>query len=126
MSLDTCIYFGNDLNDVSMFSNALDDDDFIVIAKHEMENITEMLVKYLQQECEIKGIQWQDAKLLVLEEQNVNNFLNRISKILGVFNSKRKPKDIRTRYKVNIVKSNDFVNDQKVVCKTKPKTRFHR
>ena len=33
LGLDLCIYLGNDLNDISMFSNALDDNDFIVIAK---------------------------------------------------------------------------------------------
>lgn len=91
LKLDTCIYLGNDLNDITMFSNALDYNDFIVIANNEKREITEMLIEYLQEECKIKGIEWEDARLLVLEDENVNNFLHRTSKILGVLNSKRKP-----------------------------------
>lgn len=104
LSLDTCIYFGNDLNDISMFSNALDDNDFIVIANNEKQEITDMLVEYLQEECKVKGIEWQDARVLVLEDRNVNNFLHRMSKILGVLNSGKKTQtqDLRKKYKVQV------------------------
>ena len=104
LGLDTCIYLGNDLNDVTMFSNAIDDDDFIVIANNEYKNITKMLIEYLKKEYELKGKEWEDAKLLVLEDQNVNNFLNRISKILAVLNSKKESKNIRKKYVVEPVK----------------------
>lgn len=104
LRLDTCIYFGNDLNDISMFSNALDDNDFIVIANNEKQEITDMLVEYLQEECKVKGIEWQDVRLLVLEDKNVNNFLHRMSKILGVLNSGKRThiQDIRSKYKVQV------------------------
>ncbi len=104
LGLDTCIYLGNDLNDITMFSNALDDNDFIVIAKNEKQDITNMLVDYLQEECKIKGIEWQDARLLVLEDKNVNNFLHRMSKILGVLNSGKKMQtyDVRRKYKAHV------------------------
>lgn len=104
LGLDTCIYLGNDLNDISMFSNALDDNDFVVIANNEKQEITDMLLEYLQEECKIKGIEWEDARVLVLEDKNVNNFLNRMSKILGVLNSEKKPqtKDIRRKYRAQV------------------------
>lgn len=104
LGLDTCIYLGNDLNDITMFSNALEDNDFIVIAKHENKDITNMLVEYLKKECEIKGIEWQDARLLVLEDRNVNSFLHRMSKILGVLNSGKKiqTQDMRRKYKAHV------------------------
>ena len=113
LGLDTCIYFGNDLNDITMFSNALDNNEFIVIANNEKQDITDMLVKYLQEECKIKGIEWQDARLLVLEDKNVNSFLHRMSKILGVLNSGKKPKDIRKKYKVDIKEKNRITNQRK-------------
>lgn len=104
LNLDTCIYLGNDLNDITMFSNALDDNDFIVIANNEKQDITNMLLEYLQEECKIKGIEWKDARLLVLEDENVNNFLHRMSKILGVLNSgkKQESQDIRKKYKTDV------------------------
>lgn len=118
LNLDTCIYFGNDLNDVSMFSNALDDNDFIVIANNEKQEITDMLVEYLQEECKVKGIEWKDVRLLVLEENNINNFLNKMSKILGVLNSGKKmqTKDIRRKYKAYVKpvnKPTDTTNKRK-------------
>lgn len=118
LGLDTCIYLGNDLNDISMFSNALDDNDFIVIANNEKKEITDMLVRYLQEECRVKGIEWHDARVLVLEDENVNNFLHRMSKILGVLNSGKRSKaqDVRSKYKVHvgpINKSSYIINKRK-------------
>lgn len=105
LSLDTCIYLGNDLNDISMFSVAIDDNDFIVIANNEHQEIPKSIVNYLQEECKVKGINWEDVKLLVLEEENVNKFLRNICKILAVTNSSKKKTqemDIRNKYKVSI------------------------
>lgn len=125
LGLDLCIYLGNDLNDISMFSNALDDNDFIVIAKNEKPEITDMLLDYLKQECRIKGIEWNDARILVLDEGNVNNFLHRTSKILGVLNSgqKSKKEDMRTKYKVTVKKPNSKPINQ--VKRRKADGRFH-
>ena len=92
LKLDSCIYLGNDLNDLSMFSEAINDDDFIVIANHEDKKITNMLIRYLQEECKTKRIKWEDTKLLVLDEDNVNSFLSRTSKLFGILNSRRKSK----------------------------------
>ncbi len=92
LELDTCIYLGNDLNDISMFSNALDDNDFMVIANNEHEETTKAVVEYLKEECKIKGIDWKDARLLVLEEQNVNRFLNQIRNILEIINRRQRMK----------------------------------
>jgi len=126
LRLDTCIYLGNDLNDISMFSNAIDDNDFIVIANHKHKDVTEMLVNYLKQECEIKGIQWEDTKMLVLEEENVNGFLHKTSKILGVLNSKRKAEGVREKYKVNVVKSINYSHKRSMLDKRKRHRQFHR
>ncbi|MDO5555517.1 MAG: hypothetical protein Q4G09_02355 [Clostridia bacterium] len=90
LHLDSCIYLGNDLNDSSMFSQALDDNDFIVIANNEHENVTNMLVEFLKSECKIKGINWDETKLLVLKQSNVNQFLNRMTRILKQVNSEKK------------------------------------
>ena len=84
-----------------MFSNALDDNDFIVIANNEYPRITEMLLEQLQEECRLKGLDWDNVKLLLLEEENVNSFLRRTRKILAVLNSGRKPQTIRQKYKYN-------------------------
>lgn len=114
LGLETCIYLGNDLNDLSMFSNALEDDDFIVIANHDYNKlITDMLEKYLQEECNKKGIKWSDVKLLVLEDEYVNDFLQKISKILAVLNSGQRAQDIRSRYKVVIKNKNNEANQTK-------------
>ncbi len=103
MNLDSCVYLGNDLNDVSMFSNGIDDNDFIVVASHEKKEITNMIVKYLQSEAQIKGINWEKAKVLVLEDENVNNFLGKMTRVLrrvtSIINSKE---DIRSRYKIDL------------------------
>lgn len=106
LELDSCIYLGNDLNDVSMFSNALDDNDFIVIAANERANITNLIIDFLKSDCNIKGIDWESVKLLVLEERSVNKFLKQTVRVLkNVRNaSKRKEPDIREKYKVEHVK----------------------
>jgi len=115
IGIDSCIYLGNDLNDITMFSNALDDNDFIVIAKHETPEITDMIVNYLKEECKIKGIRWNDARLVVLEDENVNNFLNKTSKILAVLTSQRskQDKDIRKKYRTNVKQLNSNANQTK-------------
>lgn len=110
------------MNDISMFSNALDDNDFIVIASNEHKDITSSLVEYLKEECKVKGIEWEDAKLLVLEDQNVNRFLHRIRTVLSLVNSKRKEQDIKTKYKVNIDSNAAQENAKKRPKKKKNKT----
>lgn len=87
-----------------MFSNALDDNDFIVIAANERANITNLIVDFLKSDCNIKGIDWESVKLLVLEERSVNKFLKQIVRVLkNVRNaSKRKELDIRKKYKVYV------------------------
>lgn len=126
LGLDTCIYLGNDINDITMFSNALDDNDFIVIANNEYHNITEMLLEQLREECKLKGIDWNTVRLLVLKEENVNSFLHRISKILAVLNSERKPQNIRQRYKHDVkpVKRN-FKTTSRETRKRNYGGRFH-
>lgn len=125
LGLDTCIYFGNDLNDISMFSNALDYNDFIVIANNEKQEITDILVEYLQEECKVKGIEWKDARLLVLEEENVNRFLQRMSKILGILNSGKRPQvqDIRSKYRVHVKPINK--PSHRTNKRKRPVERFH-
>ena len=89
LGIDTCIYMGNDLNDIPMFSIALDDNDFIVIANNEHNDIPKAIINYLQEECKIKGINWEDVKVLLLEDKNVNKFLQNVCRILSVTNSSR-------------------------------------
>lgn len=125
LKLDTCIFLGNDLNDISMFSNALEYNDFIVIANNEKQEITDIVVEYLQEECKIKGIEWQDARVLVLEDKNVNNFLHRMNKILGVLNSgkRQQTQDIKSKYNIKekpIYKTNYVARKRK-----KSDGRFH-
>lgn len=128
LGLDVCVYLGNDLNDITMFSNALDDNDFMVIARHENREITDMLIRALQEECKIKGIKWEDAKLLVLEEENVNSFLHKTNKLLGVLNSKKKPQGIRKTYRFNITRKADKVSSksEKMPNKRKKKPILYR
>ena len=122
LNLDTCVYLGNDLNDISMFSNALDDNDFIVIANHEDKEITEMLIKYLKEECKIKGINWDDARLLVLQDNNVNRFLNRMNGIMRAITLKKQEKQgIRVKYRVNIKAQNKEANQKKKEIESKRK-----
>ena len=100
LKLDTCVYLGNDLNDISMFSNALDDNDFIVIANHE------------------------DIKLLVLEDENVNKFLNKMSRIMRIISIKKQEKQgVRVKYRVNIKEQNKLANQQKKTEDNKRKNR---
>ena len=123
LQLDTCIYLGNDLNDITMFSNAIDDNDFIVIASHEDKKITNMVVRYLKEECKIKGKNWEDIRLLVLKEENVNDFLNKMNKIMNIVGTKRKEtKGIRGKYKVNIRQQNKAANQQKKTMERNRKT----
>ena len=126
LGLDTCIYLGNDLNDITMFSTALDNDDFIVIASHEHKKITEMLVDYLKQECATKGVSWEDTKILVLEEENVNNFLNRISKIMAVLNSKRKQNNMLSKYRINMDKKSKSNKKRNIPNRNKKQIKFYR
>ncbi len=127
MGLDLCIYLGNDLNDISMFSNALEDNDFIVIANNENKSITDMVVKYMQEECKIKGIEWSDAKVLVLEEENVNSFLQRTSKLMAVLNSQTKSKNPKKNPKENLNKNNSRTKrEEKLDKSTKHKGDSYR
>ena len=106
LNIDKCIYMGNDLNDISMFSNALDDNDFIVIASNEHKEITELLVNYLKEECKIKGIQWSSVKLLILQDENVNSFLKRMRKVLTIVSPPNRIKSIKKEPKKYILKDN--------------------
>lgn len=124
LKLDTCVYLGNDLNDISMFSNAIDDNDFIVIANNEDKEITKMLIKYLKEEAKIKGIDWEDTRLLVLEDENVNKFLNKMSRIMRTISLKKQERqDVRVRYRVNIKEQNKLANQQKKTEDNKSKKR---
>ena len=46
-NIDACIYLGNDFNDISMFVEAIKDDDFIVIVG-EQNKTTNAIKEYLQ------------------------------------------------------------------------------
>ena len=122
LNLDSCIYLGNDLNDIPMFSKGIDDNDFIVIASNEKEQITDMLVEYLQNECKIKGINWENTKLLVLEDRNVNSFLERMCKLLArlSYRANEKQDDIRQKYKVSLKNKN---KETKIIEKEANKRR---
>lgn len=130
LDLDMCIYLGNDLNDISMFSQAIDNDDFIVIASHEEEKITKLLIQYLQEECFMKGINWENIKLLLLKDRDVNRFLLKTSRILNRINNRNvgQNTNIRRKYRVSIAKSNrDAIRRKKVMDKrVKNNLPFHR
>ena len=116
LKLDTCVYLGNDFNDISMFSNALDDNDFIVIANHEDKEITKILTQYLKEEAKVKGVNWEDIKLLVLEDESVNKFLNKMSRIMRIISLKKQERQgVRVKYRVNIKEQNKRANQQKKI-----------
>lgn len=104
-----------------MFSNALDDNDFIVIAANERANITNLIIDFLKSDCSIKGIDWESAKVLVLEERSVNKFLRQTVRVLkNIRNAnKRKEPDIRKKYKVEYVKTTIKKEDTKGQAKKK-------
>ncbi len=127
LKLDVCVYLGNDLNDITMFSNALDDNDFIAIASHENKEITDMVINYLKEECKIKGINWEHVKILALEDENVNKFLNKMSGIMRIINSeKRKKQDVRIQYRVNIKQQNQKANQRKKIIDGRRKYKQYR
>lgn len=124
LKLDTCVYLGNDLNDITMFSNALEDNDFIVIASHENKEITDMLINYLKEESKVKGINWDDVRLLVLQDKNVNRFLNKMSGIMRVISLKKQERQgVRLKYRVNIKQQNKVANQKKREIDRKRKHR---
>ena len=99
LDLDVCVYCGNDLNDISMFSEAINDGDFIVIAKNQDEKVTKGITGYLEEECRCKQ---KGLNSLVLKEDNVNSFLRRMSTLLAVLNSERRHKPPLPKYKRQI------------------------
>ena len=102
LDLDRCIVLGNDLNDLSMFEVALKRGDHIVIANNEHPEITDELIQRLKDFCKAEKINWSKSNVLVLEEQNVNNFLHQILMVLGTVSkeeTKRKSFLARLNYK---------------------------
>lgn len=82
LNLDCCIYLGNDLNDIPMFSQGLGHGDYVVVAQNPDHKITDMIFDYLKSECTAKGIPWSETNLLFLKRENANKFLKSINKIL--------------------------------------------
>lgn len=97
LNLDTCILLGNDLNDIPMFSEGLSNGDFIVIANHPNPEITNLILTYLQEECRLKGINWEHANLLLLKRDNVNFFLKNLNSALRTFNVKPKKEKFKIK-----------------------------
>ena len=120
LKLDCSICLGNDLNDISMFSKALENDDFIVIANCEEPKITKMIIDYLKEECRAKNIDWEKVKLLVLEDKDVNQFLYKMNRILSnIKNIKNKKEQTRK----NDYKSTKAVGLKKQNGKNRSKKR---
>lgn len=117
--LDTCIYLGNDLNDISMFVEGLKNDDFIVIVSSEGKKTTDMLEDYLKVECTERGKEWETIKLLRLDEKDANKFLLKFHRILRNIERKNTPEQQSTNY-AEIHKESNRRNNQKIKNARKP------
>ncbi len=113
LRLDRCIALGNDLNDLSMFKIALQKGDHIVIAGNEHPEITKQLIAELKGYCCSEKISWTKSNVLVLEEQNVNEFLRKISLIMQIVKDRqnhRKAFINKLEYKEDSKKTNLILN----------------
>jgi len=122
LNLDRCIVLGNDLNDLSMFEVALKRGDHIVIANNEHLEITDELIQRLKEFCKEERISWLKSNILVLEEQNVNNFLQQVLMVLGTVNKGKTSRKIfmdRLKYKQESQMVNVTLNAQKDKIKKK-------
>ena len=82
IGLDTCIYLGNDLNDISMFVEGIKDEDFIVIVDSADKKTAAVVKKYLDIECGERGKKLEEVKLLEVDEKDANKFLLKFHRIL--------------------------------------------
>lgn len=126
LGLDRCIVLGNDLNDLSMFEVALKRGDHIVIAGNEYPEITDELIKRLKEFCKAEKISWSKSNVLVLEEKNVNAFLQKVLMVVGAVNkgkNNRKNFMSRLKYKQESTSANIILKTHETKTKTKPKKR---
>ena len=96
-NIDACIYLGNDFNDISMFVEAIKDDDFIVIVGEENKT-TDTIKEYLQVECRERGKNWEEVRRLDLDEEAANKFLLKFHRILRNIEAKNKKEPKSTNY----------------------------
>lgn len=82
IGLDTCIYLGNDLNDISMFVEGIKDGDFIVIVDSEDKKTAAIVKEYLDIECGERGKNLEEVNLLEIDEKDSNKFLLKFHRIL--------------------------------------------
>lgn len=126
LNLDCTIYLGNDLNDITMFSEALNDKDFIVIASNEYQKITNMLLEYLQEECKLKGIDWEKTQLLVLKDKDVNKFLFRMERILRNIERQKNSNKDKSYNKPKDISDKEMMKLKEINKKRKPKAERYR
>lgn len=86
LELDKCIVLGNDLNDLGMFKLALKRGDSVVIANSEYPGVTRELVNKLIEFCRQEKIDWKASNILILQESNVNKFLQKAQTIMSMVN----------------------------------------
>lgn len=117
-NIDACIYLGNDFNDISMFVEAIKDDDFIVIVG-EQNKTTNAIKEYLQVECREREKDWEDVKQLDLDEEAANRFLlkfHRILKNIEIENSaKTKAVNYKQRHKESNMRSKQQIKNARNV-----------
>lgn len=103
-----------------MFTEAVKDDDFIVIVG-EQNNITNMIKEYLKVECSERGKNWEGIKKIDLDENEANQFLLKLHRILKLTEKENVKRTKKPDY-INKHKNSNAQTKQKLKNARKPST----
>lgn len=105
---------GNDLNDVSMFVEGIKNNDFIVIVGSENKKTVDMINEYLKIECDERGKEWENLRLLQLDEKDANKFLLKFYRILRNMERKNNQEQQQTTNYATMKQNTNRENMQKI------------
>jgi len=77
LDFQRCIFLGNDLNDLSMFYNAAENNDYIVISENEENKIAQQLKEKVIEYTKEKQINFDQERILIINEKDITRFLDK-------------------------------------------------
>lgn len=97
-----------------MFTEGIQDDDFIVLVTSSEQNTIDTAKKYLQIESEERGKNWDAVRFLELDEKDANKFLLKFYRILRNMERKNNQEQQQTTNYATMKQETNRKNMQKM------------
>ncbi len=97
-----------------MFTEGIQDDDFIVLVTSSEQNTIDTAKKYLQIESEERGKNWDAVRFLELDEKDANKFLLKFYRILRNMERKNNQEQQQTTNYATMKQNTNRENMQKI------------